>query len=241
LKDRNPRIRKEAAKTLSVIAEEDTSREALKVLLTDYDPSVRHWTVMALAKAPQQDEAGLFITALSDYDPSARVGAVIALGKLKSVEAIPYLTELVRDYSLAVRTQLVTTFSEIDTEECVQPLVWLLRDPEISVRILAVEKLGNMKTKGVEEALVIAAGSADYNISSRAITSLDRIGSPQALEIAKKRLDDEHMDVKIASIEVIGNMGDQSDVPILKGLLSAESTRVRQEAQKALVAVNGRG
>ena len=238
LKDRNNRVRKEAAKTLSVIAKSDSSVGPLKRLLTDPFPEVRFNALRALATLAREQETEIFIAALGDYDPRIRMFAVKALGDLKSKEAAPYLVQMVRDPDPGVRMALASTLPKIGTPDCLQAMQFLMNDPEVEVRILAVDNLAKLNVKGVDKVLIGASENMDPRIASRAIWALGVRKSPQALRIAREHLEDEFMAVKVASIAVVGMMGDKSDVPVLKSLLEAESSKVRKEARKALGEVN---
>ena len=238
LKDRDNRVRKEAAKTLSVIAKSDASVEPLKRLLTDPFPEVRFNALKALATLAREEETNIFIGALGDYDPRIRMFAVKALGDLKSKEAVPYLVQMVRDPDPGVRMMLAIALPKIATPDCLQGMQYLMNDPEVEVRILAVDNLVKLNVKGVDEVLIVASENMDPRISSRAIWALGVRKSPQALSVARAHLEDEYMDVKVASIGVVGMMGDKSDVPVLKTLLEAESSTVRKESRKALGEVN---
>jgi HEAT repeat protein len=240
LKDRNHRVRQEAARTLSTIAKKQSSIEALKKLTTDYYPNVRYNAIRALARMAPEEDTDLFISVLGDSDPRIRMFAVAALGRIKSAKAVPYLTQMVRDYDPNVRRALVIAFANIGTQDCLQPIVWLMRDPDLGVRMLAVEKVGKMKVKGADEPLAEEANSYDPRVAGKAIIALADRKSPMALEIAKEHIGDEHLSVILASIEVVGRMGGKEEKPLLESLLTAESSKVRKQAQKALAEVNSR-
>ncbi|MFH1665049.1 MAG: HEAT repeat domain-containing protein [Candidatus Omnitrophota bacterium] len=238
LSDRDHRVRQEAARTLSVIGRKESSIAPLKKLLSDQDPNVRYNAVKALAGMAPEGETGLFISALGDYDPRVRTYAVYALGQIKSADAVPYLSQMVRDYDPGVRIGLVKALAKIDTEGCLEPLVWLIGDPDENVRLLAVEKLGVIKSPGADEQLALAAGNTDPRVTRQALLGLLERNSPRALEIAREHLDDEHMDVKLAAIEVVGKMGGAGEKSLLEPLMQAESTLVRQKAKEALNTLN---
>ncbi len=238
LKDKNHRIRQEAARALSMFAEKESTIKPLKRLLTDYFPNVRYNAVRALSKLAPKDETDLFIAALGDYDPRVRLFSVIALRKLKSTEAVPYLTQLVRDIDPAVRIEVVKALGSIGTQDCVQPLAWLTGDPDVNIRIMAIAEIININADGVEKVLIDVANSSDPRVASRAILGLAERKSPKALEVAREYIDDEHMAVKLAAIEVIGRSGDESDEETLKPMLEAESTLVRGKAAEALANIN---
>ncbi|GEM_PF-1253630 len=234
LNDNKPRVRQIAARTLSVIGEKQSSVGPLKSLLNDYDPNVRYNAVKALARLKPKDEVDLFIAVLGDYDPRVRLFAIIALGDLKAKKAVPYLSQMVRDVDPGVRRELVIALAKIGTQDCLQPLVWLMSDPDVGVRVLAIEEISRMRLDGIDAPLVKAANNPDPRIASRAIIALGNRKSDKAMEVAKAHLNDEHMSVKLASVEVIGKIGGESERQLLESLLSAESTLLRQKAQQAL-------
>ncbi|MDP8298594.1 MAG: HEAT repeat domain-containing protein [Candidatus Tantalella remota] len=234
LKDRSARVRKTAARTLSVIGSKPEAIKPLKKLLSDYSPEVRFNAIRALAAIAPKEEVNLFIGALGDYDPRIRMFSVKALGKLKSKESVQYLVQMVRDPDPDVRMALVTSFAQINTAECVPAMVWLMTDPEVKVKVLAVKELTKMTAPGVEEALVGGTKNMDPRVASLAIVGLMKTKSSKAVEIAISHLDDEHMLVKVASIEVIGKMGDSEQQKLISPLMEAESSKVRKKARAAL-------
>ena len=123
---------------------------------------------------------------------------------------------------------------EINTPDCVQPMEWLINDPDTGVRITAVESIAKVKDQRVDAILVEESDNPDPRVASRAITGLASRKSPQALEVAKQHLDDEHMLVKMASIEVVGRMGKSGDRELLKPMMQAESSKVRNKAREVL-------
>lgn len=240
LKDRNHRVREEAARTLTVIARKQASINALKKLTTDYYPEVRYNAIRALARMAPEEDADLFMSVLGDSDPRIRMFAVVALGKMKCRKAVPYFTQMVRDYDPNVRRALVMALANIDTQDCLPPLVTLMRDPDLGVRMLAVEKVGKMSVNGADEPLAEEANSYDPRVACKAILALADRKSPLALEIAKEHIEDEHLNVILVSIEVVGKMGGKAEKPLLESLLTAESSKVRKQAKEALAEVNSR-
>lgn len=240
LKDDDPRVRREAARTLSVIGTNEAAIEPLKELLDDYNPDVRYNAIKALATLARKDETDLFINGLGDYDPRVRFFSVVALGKLKSAKAVPYLAQLTRDFDPSVRMQVVIALERIGTDDCLQPLVWLMADPDVNIGMQAIRAIGQLKAKDADGVLVKAASRPNPRTASLAIEMLGRKKSPEALEAAKANIDDEHMSVKLAAIKVIGEMGGSAEKPLLEPLREAESTQVRQSAQTALGEINSR-
>ena len=234
LRDPDPRVRREAAQTLSVIGSKASSIEPLKRNLKDYHSEVRYNALKALARLAPEEETDLFISALGDYDPRIRRFAVVALGNLKSEKAVPYLSQMVAEPAPDVRMQLTKTFAEINTQDCVQPLEWLINDPDAGIRMAAIERISELNAQGVDEILIEASDNPDPRIASKAIEGLARRKNPKALEVAKQHLNDEHMLVKMASIDVVGQMGSTKDKELLKPLMQAESSRVRNKAREVL-------
>jgi HEAT repeat protein len=241
LRDRDDRVRQQAARTLSAMGvKNEYAIEALKEQLVDYNPDVRYNAIRALSKIAPKEDANLFMEALGDYDPRIRMFAVLALGRLDVREAVPYLSQMVRDPDPNVRMAVVIALSKIGTQDCLEPLVVMMRDPDLNVRMLVVEKIGHATMKGADEPLVRVSDSRDPRVASMAIVALGNRKSPLALETARKHIDDEHLAVKLTSIEVIGKMGNKDDLPLLRSLIQAESSQVRKKAKEALAEVKSR-
>lgn len=234
LKDRSHKVRQEAARALSKLAVKQSSVEPLKRLLNDHYPNVRYNAIRALSKLAPKSDVDLFVGGLGDYDPRVRKFSVIALGKLKASKAVPQLTMLVRDYDPGVRMELVRALSFIGSKETLQPLVWLMGDPDINIRFIAVEAIGTLDFPEADAPLAAAADNPDPRMASIAITTLAVRNSPIALDVARAHLDDEHMVVKLAAIEVVGKFGNKTDGPVLEKLLEAESSAVRRKSKEAM-------
>ncbi len=241
LKDHDSRVRQQAAKTLSVIGSKETTVAALKDLMKDPYPNVRYNAIRALARIAPKDEADLFISSLSDYDPRVRMFAVAALGRIKSEKSVPYITQLARDWDPGVRTAVAGALGSIGSKDCLPGLELLMQDPDLSIRILAIKKISELKNvPGVDEPLYEVAMNHDPRIASVGMLSLAEVNKEKALEVAKNRIDDEHTSVQMASIEIIGRMGNKEDKQLLQGLTDAESTKVRRQAEVALEDLDSR-
>ncbi|MFC1548867.1 HEAT repeat domain-containing protein [Candidatus Omnitrophota bacterium] len=240
LKDRDRRVKQQAARTLSAIGTKEKSVEPLKDLLDDYSPDVRYNALRALATIAPEADTDLFIAVLGDYDPRLRMYAAYALGKIKSKKAVPYLSQMTHDVDPSVRMAVVGALARINTQDCLNPLVVMMRDPDLNVRVLAVERVGKMNAKGADKPLAREANNPDPRLASKAILALADKKSTLALQVAREHVDDEHISVRLASIEVVGRMGGREDKPLLETLLRAESSKVRKEAAKALATVNSR-
>ena len=234
LRDPSQRVRRQAAQTLFVIGSKASTIEPLKRNLKDPNTEVRYNALKALARIAPKEETDLFISALGDYDPRIRMFAVGALGKLKAEKAVPYLSQMVSDPMPEVRMALTRTLAEINTPGCLQPLEWLISDADVGVRIAAVERISELNAQGVDEILIEASDNPDPRIASKAITGLARRKNPKALEVAKQHLNDEHMLVKVASMEVVSEMGSVKDKELMKPLMQSESSRVRNKAREVL-------
>jgi len=240
LRDSNKRIRQQAAKTLGMFAVKESTIEPLKRLLSDYDAEVRFNAIRTLSKLARKDDVEIYVVALGDYDPRVRKFAVNALGEIKDPATVPHLAQMVRDYHPEVRMELSKTLKQINDETCIEPLLILTRDIDPKVRLFAVKYLCETNLPGTEQALIAVTNNADPNLASKAIVALGKTDSEQALEIAKAHLDDEHLVVKLAAIEVLGLKGGNDEISKLRSFETAESTLVRERASEALVQAQSR-
>lgn len=239
LKDRDKRVKRAAAKALSQMGS-DKSVEYLKELLKAYEPETRFNALRALARIAPKDELNLFIASLGDYDPRVRKFAVIAIGNLNAQEAVQYLKPMAQDFDVDVRYEVARTLGIIRTPECLEILTWMTQDPDFNVRLLALNSIGDIGGPESDTLLKSATESSDPRIIAKAIRELGKKKSPLALETAREFVNDEHIDVRLASIEVIGISGAAAEKATLEPLLEAESTAVRKEAGKAISAIEAR-
>jgi HEAT repeat protein len=233
LADPNHRVRKEAAAALAILG---TARsvDKLKELMTDADPAVRYNALKALARIAPKDETAIFVTSLGDYDARVRKFAVVGLGDINAKDTIASVSLLVQDMDPEVRMEVARTLGKFATTECLNPLSAMLNDGEQNIRLLVVESISKISGPESDDVLVKAADNQNAKVASQAIKMLSDKKSAKALVTAKKHLNSEYMDVKIASIAAIGDSGVPSDKSLIEPLLSAESTLVRKEAQNSL-------
>ncbi len=237
LNDSSPRVRRAVGNALAVIGTKK-SVEPLKKLVHDYDPGVRYKALMALARILPGENTDIFIGALNDIDPRVRLYAVKGLAKKGEVKAVPYLAHLSQDMDMSVRMQLAKTLGVIGVQETLEPLSYLVNDPEFDVRNIAIESVANVNSPQVNAILVEITNNLDPRISAKGIDLLIPRDPAAALKIAKDKMDDEHMKVRLMCIYTIGKLGSKSDLVILKPLLKAESTKVRKQSQLAINNIN---
>lgn len=127
----------------------------------------------------------------------------------------------------AVREIIVDYFKKIDDDKLNRELVKLFSSKSAFLRNAAMEILRN-KRGSVVDVLIESMNSDDKDIRKLSVDTAYKIDDPRKVEVLKKGLKDEDVNVVITTIEYIGDLGlkefkdsvfeiyQETDVPFLK-------------------------
>ncbi|KJJ84652.1 conserved hypothetical protein, secreted [Candidatus Omnitrophus magneticus] len=239
LTDRENRVRREAGHALSKIGTQK-SIAALKNAINDNDAEVRFYAMKAFSRVATQEEIPILINAISDFDARVRKFAVIALGRLKSKEGLSQIAALKQDSDSGVRFEAVRALGEIGGIDTLMAITPFAGDPEIDVKVMAVNSIAKIDNTAADTILEDLSGATDPRVASTAIRFLGERKSSNALLVARKYIGDEHMEVRLASIEVFKSLGTKEERKYLEPLLTSESSEVRKYAQVAIETLDAR-
>lgn len=143
LKDRDDKVRTNAAKALGEIVD-SRAAEPLIAALKDGNPWVHHYVALALGKIGK-DVVEPLISALKDGNVLVRHGAAVALGNTEDSRAVEPLIAALKDGDALVRANAAEALGKIGDSRAVEPLTATLKDKSENVRKNAAEALKKLE------------------------------------------------------------------------------------------------
>ncbi len=206
LKDRDSRVRQDAAKTLGTIGIE--AREAVPALiesLRDSDENVKLNAIEALPKIDLSNEESIkSITAIiSDDSFWYKEAAIRAIGKFgKNAEAaIPVIINSLHEGDSGILSSAAVALPSI-SKGCISSLVYALKNSEdYRIRMAAAQVLGMIgsEAKIAVFSLVDSIKDSDSNVRLESIRAINKIGL-----------------VPQYAISLLRNIADEDDVPEIR-------------------------
>lgn len=209
---------------------DDAAAAALMPLVTDPDVTVRQRAVESLGNLQWPGAVAGLMVALDDLNPGVRRRAAEALGELRDVAALPALTEKLLDDSSEVRRASAGALGSLGQNSAVPALSQLVVNELVSeVRLAGIRSLGEIGDKAGLTALKELLED-DVGIRCRACVAIAQIGTPRAVELLSQAIRDPHPEVRYhavvglgnigdaLSLKALGDMADESDAFVLRGL-----------------------
>jgi len=238
--EREERVLVVAAECISLMGE---SARLGPLLASDHAGGCRA-ALVAVGRSPRArlKHAKLICDCLRHSDESVRLAAVHASGEFgvalhpEHLEALAMLCSC--EQRPAVRRSAVQALGRAAAAG-VPHLAIYLHDKDEEVRHYAAETLGSLQDDAGEAAAVAVAGrlrESDAHVRHAALLALARLGShgrPYTSQVARY-LHDEVLDVRLAAIQAMGELGDTSVAEPLGALASDVHTGIRQAAVTAL-------
>lgn len=195
-------VRRAAAKTLTIISDNNAVPNLLHAFLNDEDTVVRGSSAGALARTGEVAAPALLdILASTEYSQDIKGHAAWALAFMGS-KASEHLYKALNDASLDVRCAVIGALGHVAQEQSDEKscnlLVSSLKDPEALIRTEAAAALGQIDYSPALEPLITAASQdTDLDVRKAAINSLGKIGDRKAMEPLQAMLDDQQEVVRI--------------------------------------------
>ncbi len=248
-------FRAEAVKMLGELGDEKVLPIVSKAT-TDEDGMVADAAYYALAvmsknkkTKPLPELMEFFYTGLKHTDPKIRLKAVKILGELKDKPAVNPLVLRLKDYDKNVREESLLSLGKIGELSALQDMIYLKTDKEDTVRSALARSLGyfSEELKGSTDSLKISQINIvkgllmelmnDVNgvVRIESAASMLRFSDRTGIELIKKGLDSEDIDVKIFCIETIGNYGTKKDFEIIERFLQDPNIFVQTVANVNLL------
>ncbi|HIE04885.1 MAG TPA: HEAT repeat domain-containing protein [Candidatus Latescibacteria bacterium] len=172
------------------------AREVLEVLTGDLigalkssDRNLRRRAAEALGKIGDGRAADPLTERLGDHDRSVRMAAATALSKMGDERGIRFLFAALGSRDEVVRMHAIRAL--VDAGDAVVPeLKRSLKDPNFLVRCGSARVLGQNRVKRAVPDLIEALGDSIASVRINAAVALGKIGSPEALSVLRKLVDD---------------------------------------------------
>ncbi|MAG14174.1 MAG: hypothetical protein CMN78_06220 [Spirochaetales bacterium] len=195
LREENTAILRETLKTLGEVGDSETATKLLTYLDDDEFPSeIKPEIILALGDIGSFEAVDRLQEILEDEreDPMWRRYACASLGKINDPTALPVIQRVLFDSDAILRSYAVGALRYFDDPAVESSLVDALRDSFWRVRVSAAQGLGHRKAQG---------------------------GVPILVFKAKK---DPEMNVRVAAVKALGEIGTQDALEALRELYSAE-------------------
>ncbi|MDQ3242208.1 MAG: HEAT repeat domain-containing protein [Gemmatimonadota bacterium] len=163
-------------------------------------------------RAPQDDLQELF----SQFKPVALETLLSWIGRSRNVD---------------LRLLLETAGSRLASAHTAE-LVRLISSPDQVVAFEAVRRAGAMKSTAAVAALagVIAHGSSELRLAG--VAALSDIGSPGALQVLERALEDEDRDIRVATVRMLGSRNHRAALSGIENHIRTPTLRSGTLAEK---------
>jgi hypothetical protein len=164
------------------------------------------------------------IRALKKKDKENQLVIIQALIEIRDPRSVPVLIESLKDENSEVRWEAAIALGEIGDTRAIDPLILSLRDPDKYARYgaaFSLFKMGWKPPNDVEKAFLFV-GMQEWKavrlIGDSAIPALTHI------------LHDQHSNVRIKAVEILGELKSTQAIPALIQSLADKDSEVRWEA-----------
>ncbi len=151
------------------------------------------------------------------------------LGQLRPQALETVLWWIGRSRNAELRALLETAGSKLASSHTAE-LVRLIESPDEVVSYEAVRRAGAMKSSVAVGALAGTISHASPEMRLAVVAALSDIGSPGALQVLERALQDDDIDIRIAAVKVLGSRNHRAGV---KGIESHMRSRVLRESTLA--------
>jgi HEAT repeat protein len=218
--------------------------EAIMLALPDEDELVQEEISQALGKLSrscyqQLSSTFLLSTLLHKHASVRRIGTWV-LGELREVAALPALIHLiVHDPCEEVRVTAACALGEFQDQEVYDALAHVVRiNASTQVRIAALAALGMQGPPPLPLLLHLIDGDNDEEIRIAALSALGKCEEQKVYTVLRRiALHEPVLQVRIAAITMLGEMGDEyeeSILDVLLALMEDQHAKVQQTAESML-------
>lgn len=153
------------------------------------------------------------------------------LGQLRSSALETVLSWIGRSRNSELRSLLESAGSKLAASHTAE-LVRLISSDDDVVAFEAIRRAGALKANAAVSALAgtIAQGAPEMRLAG--VAALSDIGSPGALQVLEKALDDEDRDIRIATVKVLGSRSHRGALRGIEAHLRAKQLRESTLAEK---------
>ena len=206
-------------------------------LITDPHPGVRRWAIIALTRAGHKDAVSSLKIALTDSNIEARAEAIRAIIKLDKTEGLA-------NFRMALGwlpPNKLVEMADAMKKGFVPYLDIALTSSRPEIQQAAMQAL---QTVGAEKETALLTGAlARTRDNSLKVAVMNRLaalhGSAELPRLQKASSVGQSMDVRLAAVRLMGEIGDTAaDIALRAGLLDSDE-KIRTTAAVALMELHG--
>ena len=226
-----------AAESLS----DDDSYDTTPLLdaLSDDDWRVRRAAIKGVSQraAPEAIAALLNSVVENHHNPSLLNSALQVLAS-SDVDTVGPLLNLLKHSDADLRMQAALALGDQRDGRAAHALIAALQDDDANVRYHAIEALGKLKAVNAVDALAKIAEASDFFLGFAALEALTQIGdtriAPRIVSVLENEL------LRDPTINLLGQLGDDSVVAPLTALLNSPTTASTNLITRALANLSDR-
>jgi len=205
--------------------------EFLSRALAHESPHVRRVALEALVSCGHASATDIALFALTDEEPEVRRAAVRALGRASDANAVERLIEIIRvsdDNELVVTA--IRALGESDNPRALQVLRPVARGGSPVVAVAAVEAIAQINDSRRIDALIDSLSHTDVEVVKASLQMLVSESDLRASAHLAACLDHEAWDVRRLAADLLGRIGGDVVVGLLRTKLAVEAEPLVREA-----------
>ena len=230
--DKDPSVLRDAVGLLTGVKDARVLYPLIKALQVD-DPGIQQAAIDALIAF--EDEAAVYqvFSLLSDSRVYVRNMAREILDKIGGY-GIGLFQPHIKDKDEDVRKMIADILGSIHGPESKKMLIEMLKDPCSNVRSSSAEGLGRVGDSSAVEALIELLNDEDW-VAVFAAGALGRIRDRKAIRPLMRLVNSGKIDLQIAAIEAVGQIGGEEAVEGLMGAMDSADPEAIHAAVKGIV------
>lgn len=223
-----------------VLGSSDDDLRFLAATLSNPDRAIRRAALEALAALGHASGVDAAVFALADEEPDVRAAAVRALGRMRDadgsvagLERLVALATTSEDEPLVVAT--IRALGDTGDSRVIGVLSPIARAGAPVAAVAAVEALGSLNDPRQVDALIDALGHVDEEVVKAALGELVSFRLPRVVVHVGACMDHPSWSVRRLAADLLGRVGGDTAVALLRSKLSTEEEPlVREAIQRAL-------
>ncbi len=205
--------------------------------LKDNNAQLRQMAAKAAIGLDSEDVVGPLIEALENpYEvESVRFMAAEALGGMENEKSIESLLRSLKDENVAVRYSAAAALSGHREESVVMALIGAVSDPDKYVRSSVAYALGASGSPQALKVLFECVTDESEVVSFTAAKAIACYDSEEVIAEVKKRLEFANKKMRLALLEILGQIKNDASMQILRGFLQDNDNETCYRASMALM------
>ena len=226
-----------AAEALS----DDESYDTTPLLdaLSDDSWRVRRAAIKGVSQRAAPEAINALLNSIVEHHHNASLlNSALQVLASSDVDTVSPLLELLKNPDADLRMQAALALGEKRDERAVHALITALKDEDTNVQYHAIEALGKLKAADAVDALAGIAEGSDFFLGFAAVEALTQIGDARIAPRMAPLLEDELL--RDPTINLLGQLGDDSVVAPLTALLNSPTTASTHLIARALATLSDR-